>query len=203
MVRLEILVEESSMEAALREIMPKLLQGRANWKPINMGSKGKLLRDLPARLRAYRSRIKNGEKLKIIVLVDRDKDNCENLKRKLETIAREAGLTTKTVVNSQGGDFQVITRIAIEELEAWFMGDVDALKAAFTSLKSVKFPGNFRNPDNGGTWERLHRFLKRHDIYRRSYPKIDAARKIAKHMEPDRNLSHSFQRFLQGVEDCL
>jgi len=202
MSRLEILVEEPSMEAALREIMPKLLQERASWKPINMGSKGRLLKALPARLRGYRQRIDNGEDLKIIVLVDRDNDNCEQLKHRLETIAREAGLTTKTAANGQG-DFQVVTRIAIEELEAWFMGDVDALKTAFTSLRGVNFPGIFRNPDNGGTWERLHRFLKRNGIYRKSYPKIEAARKIAKHMEPDRNRSRSFQSFVQGVEACL
>ncbi len=202
MTSLEILVEEPSMEAALREILPRILQDRARGKPINMGSKGKLLKALPARLRAYRKRIENGEDLKIIVLVDRDSDNCEQLKQRLETIAREAGLTTKTAVNGQG-DFQVVTRIAIEELEAWFMGDIDALKSAFSSLKSVNFPGNFRNPDNGGTWERLHRFLKRHGIYRKSYPKIEAARQIAKHMEPGRNRSRSFKSFLQGVEACL
>jgi len=202
MTRLEILVEEPSMEAALREIMPRILQDRARWKPINMGNKDKLLKALPARLRAYRKRIDNGEDLKIIVLVDRDGDNCEQLKHRLETIAREAGLTTKTASKGQG-DFQVVTRIAIEELEAWFMGDVDALKAAFSSLSSAKFPGNFSNPDNGGTWERLHRFLKRNGIYRKSYPKIEAARKIAKHMEPGRNRSRSFHNFLQGVEACL
>ena len=202
MICLEILVEEPSMEAALRELMPRILQGRAHWKPINLGSKGKLLKALPARLRAYRKRIDQGENLKIIVLVDRDHDDCERLKQRLETIAREARLTTKTAVNGQD-EFHVITRIAIEELEAWFIGDIDALKAAFTSLKSVNFPGNFRNPDNGGTWERLHRFLKRQGIYRNSYPKIEAARKIAAHLEPDRNRSRSFQCFLQGVEACL
>ncbi|WP_419606265.1 DUF4276 family protein [Thiolapillus sp.] len=62
----------------------------------------------------------------------------------------------------------------------------------FTSLKSVKFPGNFSNPDNGGTWERLHHFLKRNGIYRNSFPKIDAARRIAKHMNPEKNRSRSF-----------
>jgi len=80
MTRLEILVEEASMEAALREVMPRILQGRAHWKSINMGSKGKLLKALPKRLRAYRKRIDKGENLTIIVLVDRDSDNCKHLK---------------------------------------------------------------------------------------------------------------------------
>jgi len=202
MKQLEIIVEEPSMDAALREIMPGIVGGQARWKPVNMRSKGRLLKELPKRLKAYRKRIDKGEDLKIVVLVDRDNDDCEQLKHRLETIVREAGLTTKTAPRSQG-DFQVVTRIAIEELEAWFMGDVDALKAAFSSLSSTKFPGNFSNPDNGGTWERLHRFLKRNGIYRNSYPKIEAARKIAKHIEPERNRSRSFQAFRRGVEACL
>jgi len=202
MMQIEILVEEPSMEAALREIMPKILRGRASWKPINMGSKGKLLKALPKRLRAYRTRINQGEDLKVIVLVDRDSDGCEQLKNQLETIARKAGLTTKTAANGHA-DFQVVNRIAIEELESWFIGDVDALKAAFTSLRGITFPRSFSNPDNGGTWERLHRFLKCHGIYRKSYPKIEAARKIAKHMKPGCNRSRSFQHFLEGVEACL
>ena len=61
MTRLEILVEEPSMEAALGEFMPRILQGRARWKSINMGSKGRLLKALPARLRAYRKRIDKGK----------------------------------------------------------------------------------------------------------------------------------------------
>ncbi len=202
MTRLEILVEEPSMEAVLREIMPRILNGRAQCKPINMRSKGNLLKKLPERLRAYRKRIENGENLKIIVLVDQDNDDCEQLKQRLENIAREAGLVTKASANAHN-DFQVVTRIVIEELEAWFMGDVEALKAAFTSLRRANFPGNFNNPDNGGTWERLHRFLKRHNIYRKSYPKIEAARRIAKHMDPESNRSRSFQSFMQGVEACL
>ncbi len=202
MMRLEVLVEEPSMEEALRHIMPRILRDRARFKTINMRNKGRLLKELPKRLRAYRKRIQGGENLKIVVLVDRDSDDCHTLKQRLETIADEAGLATKTAVRDQG-DFQVVTRIAIEELEAWFMGDIGALIATFSSLNSARFPNNFNNPDNGGTWERLHRFLKRKGIYRNSYPKIDAARKIARHMEPERNRSRSFQAFRQGVEACL
>ncbi|WP_419627125.1 DUF4276 family protein, partial [Thiolapillus sp.] len=69
-------------------------------------------------------------------LVDRDSDDCHALKRRLETIAREAGLVTKAATQGQGL-FHVATRIAIEELEAWYMGDIDALKEAFSSLNST------------------------------------------------------------------
>jgi len=202
MICLEILVEEPSMEVALREIMPNILQGRARYKLINMGSKGKLIKGLPARLRGYRRRINNGENLKVIVLVDKDNDDCRRLKQKMETLAHEAGLTTKASANGHG-DFQVVTRIAIEELESWFIGDTNALKKTFNSLRGANFPKSFRNPDNGGTWKRLHRFLKRNGIYRKSYPKIEAARKIAKHMDPQHNRSPSFQSFIKGIDACL
>ncbi len=202
MTQLEILVEEASMEAALREIMPKILPKQTTWKPINLGSKHKLLKKLPSRLRAYRKRINKGENLKIIILVDQDNDDCYKLKQRVEGIAHEAGLTTRATTPHQG-DFQVLTRIVVEELEAWFMGDIDALKAAFRSLNSVKFPSRFDNPDKGGTWECLHRFLKKNGIYRSTYPKTDAARKIARHMDPTRNRSRSFQVFYQGVKACL
>ena len=203
MMRVEVIVEEPSMEAALRELLPGIIgRGRARWKVVNMQSKGSLLKRLPSRLAAYRRRIEAGENLRLVILVDRDDDDCRRLKDRLEAMAREAGLATKRTPDGRG-DFQVVTRIAIHELESWFMGDHEALQAAFTSLRGYGVPASFRNPDNGGTWERLHRFLKKHGIYRRHYPKIEAARRIAAHMDPDRNRSHSFQVFRQGVEACL
>ena len=202
MRRLEVLVEEPSMEETLRHLLPKIIQDLAHWKVINMRNKGRLLKELPHRLRAYKRRMDGGERLKVIVLVDRDNDDCHELKQRLENMAQEAGLQTKTA-GGAGGPFQVVNRIAIEELEAWFMGDTAALQRAFTSLRGARFPNSFNNPDNGGTWERLNRFLRKNGIYRNSFPKIDAARKIARQMDPARNRSRSFQVFQQGVEACL
>jgi len=36
MKQLEIIVEEPSMDAALHEIMPRIVGGQARWKPVNM-----------------------------------------------------------------------------------------------------------------------------------------------------------------------
>ncbi len=201
MIRLQVLVEEPSAEEALRHLLPKIVNEKARWKIINMRNKSRLLKELPARLRAYRVRINKGEDLRIIVLVDRDDDDCEALKRRLESMAREAGLHTKSAP-ADDGRFHVVNRIVIEELESWFMGDPKALRTAFPRLPA-RFPGNFNNPDNGGTWERLHRFLRRHGIYRNHYPKIDASRKIAPHLDPGRNQSRSFRQFCRGVEALL
>lgn len=202
-MQIDFLVEEPSAEEALRHLLPKLVRGRARWKLINMGSKDKLLKALPGRLAAYGDRIARGEPLRVVVLVDRDSDECTQLKQRLEAMARGAGLSTKSSPDPRGR-FHVVNRIAIEELESWFIGDPSALRSAFGSLPAIDGnKGIFRNPDNGGTWEALHRFLKRHGIYRNSYPKIDAARRIAPELNLQANRSRSFQVFCQGVEALL
>lgn len=203
MMQVEILVEEQSAEEALRHLLPDLLKDRARAKVINLGSKYKLLKVLPGRLAAYHQRIANGEPLRIVVLVDRDDDDCEKLKAELEKMAAAAGLPTKSSPDAEGR-FVVLNRIVIEELESWFIGDPEALRKAFKSLPAIsQNAGIFRNPDNGGSWEALHRFLKRHGIYKSSFPKIEAARRIAPNMQVARNRSRSFQVFVSGLEALL
>ena len=51
--------------------------------------------------------------------------------------------------------------------------------------------------------EALQRFLKKHRIYKSSYPKIDAARRIAPKLNIQTNRSHSFRVFIDGVETLL
>lgn len=200
---IEVLVEEPSAEEALKSLLPKLIKGRSRYKIINFGSKSKLLKVLSQRLAAYGDRINKGENLRIIVLVDRDDDDCKKLKNQLETIAQQKGLSTKSKPNSEG-KFLVLNRIVIEELESWFIGDPEALRKAFSSLPNISSKsGIFRSPDNGGSWEALHRFLKKHGIYKNSYPKIEAARRIAPHMNPDQNCSPSFNCFRAGLEALL
>ena len=202
-MRIEFLVEEQSAEEALRHLLPRLIGGRAHWKIINLGSKYKLLKVLSQRLAAYRQRIHQGEDLRVVVLLDRDNDNCETLKRQLEEEARTVGLTTQSAPDSDGR-FMVLNRIVIEELESWFIGDPTALRKAFTRLPRIDASkGIFRNPDNGRSWEALHRFLKKHGIYRSHYPKIDAARRIARKLDVNANRSRSFQVFVRGMEALL
>lgn len=202
-MRIEFLVEEQSAEEALNHLLPRLIGRRAQWGIINFGSKYRLLKVLPQRLAAYRQRVDQGEDLRVVVLVDRDHDDCVALKLQLEDAARQSGLATKSAPDAQGRFFAV-NRIVIEELESWFIGDPAALRQAFTSLPKIdETKGVFRNPDNGGSWEALHRFLKKHGIYKSSFPKIDAARRIAPRLDLQANRSRSFQVFVQGVEALL
>jgi Domain of unknown function (DUF4276) len=87
-------------------------------------------------------------------------------------------------------------------LESWFFGDVEALTRAYPKVPpTLAQRRGYRNPDamTGGTWEKLERVLQDAGYYRNGMPKIEVARNVAEHMDPNRNRSRSFQVFFQGL----
>lgn len=196
---LEVLVEEASAKAALRKLLPKILPPGVSFEIYAHQGAPALLRKLPERLAAYAAM--DWPDLRLLVLVDRDDRDCHELKAHLEALAAEAGLTTKS--RAEAGEFQVVNRIAVEELEAWFFGDVTALRAAYPGVPAnLASRKPYRDPDaiRGGTAEALGRVL--HDaghFQSRTLPKITAANAIAPHLDPDRNRSSSFRCFCEGV----
>jgi hypothetical protein len=151
----EILVEEASMEEVLRVLVPKII-GPVHCNFQRFRGKPALLRELPSRLRGLRRMIQFD--WLILVVVDRDRDDCLMLKARLESAARAAGLATRS--GSQSGPFAVISRIAVEELEAWYFGDWPAVMAAYPRVSSsAPNRAAYRVPDAivGGTWEAFER----------------------------------------------
>ena len=97
-------VEEPSMESALDILLPRLFENReVTWKIIDHGSKQRLLRDLPSRFAGYVARLAR-EEIKVLVVVDRDDDDCLVLKQSLEDAASAAGLRSRS--QSQGSCWQ-------------------------------------------------------------------------------------------------
>jgi hypothetical protein len=191
---LEILVEEPSMEAALREILPKMIGGKS-FKITNYTDKPTFLNRLPNRLRAYKRSLQKSQI--IIILIDRDDDDCGHLKTRIEIMARHAGLRTR---HDHRGPAQIIVRIAIEELEAWYFGDWTAVQTAYPRAR--KPPQHCRAPDaiRGGTWEAFERCMKKSGYFVSGLRKIEAATKIAPHIDPNRNTSPSFHAFWRAME---
>jgi hypothetical protein len=194
-MHIEFLVEEPSMQAALENLLPRLLPAQTTFRILAFQGKPDLLSKLSVRLRAYANWIPPD--YRIVVLVDEDRQDCRELKRQLEAAARQAGLSTKT---SGGARFQVLNRIVIEELEAWFLGDPEALRQAYPGLPA-SLERRFPDPDavNGGTWETLARLLQRHGYFQGGYRKLEAASTISAHMNPERNRSNSFRVFRDGL----
>lgn len=200
-MHIEFLLEEPSAEAALKAILPKILVDDVSFHFHVFEGKPDLLKQLPLRLKGYRQWIPDS--WRIFVLIDEDRQDCQKLKARLERAAREAGFSTKSHPNSKG-EFRIVNRLAVEELEAWFFGDVEALRKAYPGVSKTFHRGaKYRDPDaiTGGTWEALGRLLKRD--YPNFLPKRVVAQKIAPHMEPSRNRSRSFQVFVEGLEACV
>ena len=198
-MHVEFLLEERSAEAALVHLLPKLLPSGSTWKMHPFQGKPDLMAKLPSRLQAY-ARGWLPDDHRIVVLVDADQDDCRRLKSRLEEAAVAVGLRTRSVPGPDGQSV-VLNRIAVEELEAWFLGDVEALATAYPGVpRSLGQRRGFRDPDAiRGTWEALERVLQNAGHFRSGFRKIEAAGHIAAHMDPSQNRSRSFRCFAEGL----
>jgi len=195
----EILVEEPSVEAALRVLLPRVL-GDLSFEVYPYQGKLDLLSRLPDRLKGYSAWLP--EEYRIVVLVDRDGENCDVLRQRLEVMVRDAGLRSRSKAGGQS--YQVVNRIAIEELEAWYFGDWDAVRAVYPKVpQSIPNQTKYRDPDaiTGGTWEAFEQVLKRAGYFQTGLRKIEVARAVAEHWQPQANRSHSFRAFRDVLQE--
>lgn len=187
------------MEHALRALVPKIRPDLSERFQVHaFDGVDDMLQKLPDRLRGYAGWLPAD--WRIVVVRDEDRKQCVALKTEIEDIARRAGLVPKP--KSRRVPFHVLTRIAIEELEAWLLGDVPALAATYARVPaSLGGQKPFRDVDaiRGGTWEALERVLQKAGHFLGGLPKVQVAREVAAAMDPDRNTSRSFQVFRDGL----
>ena len=147
---LVLLIEEPSMEAFLQTLLPRLLPSGRTFEIHAFQGKQDLLGKLPARLRGYQHWLPADWRLP--VLVDQDDDDCRELKADIEQAAAGAGLLSRTTAGER--PWQVANRVVIEELEAWYFGDWEAVHGAYPGVsRTVPQQARYRDPDaiQGGT----------------------------------------------------
>jgi hypothetical protein len=204
-LHLVFFVEEPSLESALTQLLPKILSNVTNvtFNIHRYEGKPDLLAKLPDRLKGYQAWLPPD--WKIVVLIDEDREDCLKLKKQLEDMAISAGLITKSSCQKDKS-FQVLNRIVVEELEAWFFGDVEAICQAYPKVSPhlAKQKG-YRDPDaiKGGTWEALERVLKKAGYHLGGLDKPKASSEISQYMNPESNRSKSFQVFYQGLLEII
>ncbi len=198
---LELLVEELSMEAFLRAFLPRMLPADRTFEVHPFQGKSDLLGKLQSRLAGYAAWIP--EDWCIVVVVDRDGEDCRTLKKQLEQIAAPAKLATRSRSRTR---MQLINRIAIEELEAWYFGEWSSVRSAYPRVAAgIPNQAAFRDPDaiQGGTWESFERTLQRYGYFKGGLEKIDCARRIGSTIDPSRSRSHSFKAFCDAIADAV
>ncbi len=186
------------MEAFLQSLLPRLLPHDRTFQVHPFQGKSDLLGKLEARLRGYANWLP--ENYRIVVVVDRDEEDCRRLKQRLEQISADAGLRSRTATGDDR--WQVVNRIAIEELEAWYFGDWQAVRVVYSRVSAnVPDRQGFRDPDAiaGGTWEAFERILQRHRYFSTGLRKVEVARALGGVIEPERSTSRSFAVFCQAI----
>jgi len=201
-MRLHILVEGRAEEAFLTEWLPRLLpahsfivlphQGKGRLstdrrKKRNPKQRG-LLDQLPAKLRAYGKAL-NSDTDRVVVLVDLDDQDCYDLKKRLNNLLRHCDPKPT-----------VLFRIAIEETEAFFLGDSAGVKKAFPQAKVGKIR-RYHQDSICGTWEFLRDVI---GDRAGSEDKVAWAEAIGRHLTAEwkgrkANRSPSFRIFCKGL----
>lgn len=192
-VHYEFIVEDQSMEVFLDGFIRSVIVD-ATYQVYSHQGKSDLIRKLPSRLRGYAGWIPSN--WRIVILLDRDDDDCVLLRERMDEICRNAGLTVWG--DELPGHWGVASRIAIEELEAWYFGSWESVLAAFPRVPaSVPKKAAYRDPDaiRGGTWETFERILQRAGYYPAGLPKVEVATMIGKLIDPARSSSGSFNAF--------
>jgi hypothetical protein len=151
-MRVRILVEGPSEQCLLQqwgrrafpkhEVIAHPHQGKGEiprdpTKPPDPKRRG-LLDQLPATLKAYAKEAETA----VLVLVDADDENCVALKKRLLAMAARVKPIPK----------RLVFRIAVEETEAFYLGDLAGLKKAFPDA-DMKKAKSYRPDSNCGTAE--------------------------------------------------
>ena len=171
--------------------IPKNLRG------VTDPSKRILLDRLPRILQGYGRSLKDiGYLAAVVVVVDLDDRDCMTFKQELLDVLNACNPRPRTLF-----------RIAIEESEAWLLGDRDAVKAAYPGAKDSVLDG-YEQDSICGTWEVLADAVHPGGsarLRKSGYPaagvaKCEWAESIAPHLDVDRSRSRSFQVFRDGVK---
>lgn len=201
----EILVEDISGKNILDILLPKIIGDPHTFKvhsfkgighiPKNLHHKndrGKefLLSQLPQILKAYGKNFENYQGA-VIIVCDLDNKNREQFYSELNNI-----------LNSCNPKPLAEFCFAIEEGEAWLLGDIAAIKAAYPTAKESVM-NSYKNDSICGTWELLadaiypngRAALSNQGFHLIGKNKSEWAKKIGSHMDIGANLSPSFQFF--------
>lgn len=208
----EVLVEDDSTKVLLEEIFGRIVGNEGNahsWRvfaykgighiPKNLNTrtdpqKRLLLAQLPRLLRGYGKSL-NDFMSAVVVVVDLDNRDCLAFKDELVGLLEEIDPCPN-----------VLFRIAIEEMEAWLLGDANAIKEAYPKVKDIVLSG-YKQDSICGTWEILADAVHVNGsaaLKKQGYPEIGKAKcawaeKIGRHMDIEHNQSKSFQVFRDGI----
>ena len=196
----EFLTEDQSSKEAMNILIPKLFGNGItfrvrsykglghipkNLRPKTDASKRILLDRLPEILRGYGRTPNSGTIVIICDLDDRD--------------GRQFLTELNRVLDSCDPKPSAVFCLAIEEFEAWYLGDLNAIKKAYPRAKSNILSG-YKNDSICGTWELLADAIYKggcKTLLKKGWQAVGEqksiwAKTISPYMDVDSNISPSF-----------
>lgn len=213
-MHIEVLVEDSSGEKLLAQLLPQILGAQGaphSWRlkaykgigriPQGLTAKADpakriLLDQLPRLLQGYG---KTPGIDAVVVVLDTDRRNCTEFLKELKAVAGRCNPAPHTLF-----------RMAIEEMEAWYLGDRAALLKAFPRVKRDVLD-RYVQDSVCGTWELLADAVHAGGaaaIKKLGWPlpgqlKHEWAEKIGPFMDLHQNASPSFGKFRDGLSKLI
>jgi len=172
------------MKEFLTILLPKVIPPpwtlNENYFIRSFDGKSDLQKNIPQKIRAFSKY--TSEKVGVVIMQDQDSADCKKLKQKLINLCQD------------NGTCPVLVRIVCRELEAWYIGDMEAISQAYPGFHYKTFinKAKYRIPDNCNAYDELKKILP-------DFQKVVGARKLAPHIEVKRNKSVSFQQTIRGL----
>ncbi|KLD78725.1 DUF4276 family protein [Xanthomonas hyacinthi] len=209
-MHIEVLVEDSSGAKLIEILLPRVIgqHGQPHtWRIIDYKTIGRiprglstasdpakraLLNQLPGVLNGYGNTPGIDA---VVVVVDTDQRDCSAFLKELKDVLARCHAKPNTLF-----------RLAIEEMEAWLLGDRQALLAAYPKARK-DILANYQQDSICGTWELLADAIHPGGsiaIRKAGWPlpgevKHAWASQIGPRMDVERNQSPSFRKFRDGI----
>jgi hypothetical protein len=209
-MHIEFLVEDQSGARLLEALVPKII-GRQDdsrtWRIHAYGGIGRLPKGLAAEKNlAGRMLLNNLPRLLagygrtssvalVVVVIDTDTRDCRDFLAELNGVLAQCKSPPRTLF-----------RLAIEEAEAWYLGDRRALVTAFPKAR-MKAVSSYQQDSVCGTWEKLadalvlggSKGLKKTGWPAPGQAKFEWAERIGPLMDVEANVSPSFAKLRDGL----
>lgn len=184
-MRIEFLLEEYSMKVFLEILLPRILPDeiKLNEHYFLRAHEGKsdLKKSIPKKISAFNN---SNTEVGVVILQDQDSNDCMMLKNELVSLCELPNSNVRSLV-----------RIVCRELEAWYLGDMDAMQKAYPKFIAHKYKNKakFRYPDDSNASDEIKKILP-------TFQKVEGARRISPHINVEMNRSPSFHQFVNGLK---
>ncbi len=175
-----IMVEEESIEVVTR-IIVKRLKIEDQIRIIPHDGKKDLEKSFPRKIANWQ----NPQRVRFVICRDNDGGDCTILKQRLKSLLPP---TTQH-------EFKL--RLVMNELEAWYLGDLEALQSA--GLITPGFVDQNRNKRNFRSPEGLQNAKQEFRKLVKTKGQIALARAIAPHLELNNERCLSFKHFISAI----